>query len=150
MRKTLRERFDEKWIPEPNSGCWLWTASCNQDGYGMLKLEGKMIGAHRISKLIHSRIPIETTGVGTMNWDHLCKVRCCVNPAHLELVTPQENALRGNGQAGIHARKTHCIRGHELTGTNLAPTRKGTNWRRCRKCKNILRMESYYKRKKRG
>jgi hypothetical protein len=58
-----------------------------------------------------------------------------VNPEHLEVVTCRENVLRGNGHAAVNARKTHCNRGHELTGSNLLID-VGTRKRRCRECRN--------------
>jgi hypothetical protein len=51
--------------------------------------------------------------------DHLCRNRACCNPEHLEPVTIQENIRRGEGPQAINARKTHCIRGHALSGDNL-------------------------------
>ncbi len=50
-----------------------------------------------------------------MQLDHLCRVRCCINPDHLEVVTQRENILRGNGTAAVHAKKTHCPQGHEYS-----------------------------------
>lgn len=71
---------------EPNSGCWLWAGADNGVGYG--KFRGKY--AHRISYEMN-RGPIPNG----MHLDHLCRVRCCVNPSHLEPVTNAENARRG-------------------------------------------------------
>ena len=51
--------------------------------------------------------------------DHLCRVRMCVNPDHLDVVTHGENLRRGFGTTGLRARQTHCIRGHELSGRNV-------------------------------
>lgn len=64
--------------------------------------------------------------------DHLCRNPSCVNPDHLEVVTQRENILRGIGPSAIHARKTHCPRGHPYSGDNLyiSPNRQ----RRCRTC----------------
>ncbi len=56
--------------------------------------------------------------------DHLCRVRNCVNPAHLEPVTHRENTLRGDGVTAINARKTSCHRGHPFAGENLYVLRK--------------------------
>jgi hypothetical protein len=65
--------------------------------------------------------------------DHLCRVRHCVNPAHLEPVTPRVNARRGFGASGRNARKTHCPAGHPYAGDNLYryPI---TGDRHCRAC----------------
>jgi hypothetical protein len=64
--------------------------------------------------------------------DHLCRVRECANPAHLEAVTCRENLLRGDTVTAHNANKTHCVNGHEYTPENTAITRDGC--RRCRIC----------------
>ena len=71
--------------------------------------------------------------------DHLCRVRDCVNPYHLEAVTQQENILRGESASAKHARKTHCINGHPLSGDNLylRPDRGDRAGRACRECQRI-------------
>lgn len=78
--------------------------------------------------------------VGT-ELDHICRVRHCVRPDHLEPVSHLENTLRGESQPAINARKTHCIRGHELSGQNLI-VKKAVDRnpsRACRECKNSQR-----------
>ena len=70
--------------------------------------------------------------------DHLCRVRHCVNPDHLEPVTHKENTLRGSCPAAVNARKTHCKRGHPLTDDNIARQSK-TNARVCLKCQAVRR-----------
>ena len=69
--------------------------------------------------------------------DHLCRVRHCVNPAHLEVVTLAENIRRA---PHYNSRKTHCKRGHEFTPTNaMVYVRKdGRTQRQCRQCHNAL------------
>lgn len=70
-----------------------------------------------------------------MQLDHLCRIRHCVNPNHLEVVTPRENILRGFGEGAKNKRKTKCIRGHEFAGKNLKIDTLGK--RVCMKCKRI-------------
>jgi hypothetical protein len=119
-KKTDLERFEEKYIPEPNSGCWLWMGGL-RDGYGTLRISGKMAPAH---KFIYEKT-ISRVAEG-MVLDHRCRVRSCVNPQHLEPVTNQENVLRGA------LLKTHCPQGHPYSGENLYIYR-GTQ-RRCKTC----------------
>lgn len=70
--------------------CWLWTAGKDRYGYGRITSYGKRMGAHRyIWILYHRDVP------QGLELDHLCRVRHCVNPAHMELVTHKENMRRG-------------------------------------------------------
>lgn len=126
-------------IPEyaPELGpCWLFTARRNRKGYGLMWHSGLRRGvvAHRISYELY---------VGTipdgLQLDHLCRVRHCVNPNHLEPVTPSVNTLRGNLAAVTRARaeaRTHCANGHELTTEN---TNTARGWRECRSCQRDRR-----------
>jgi hypothetical protein len=91
----IAERFASKFTPEPNTGCWLWTAALNNCGYAVLSLGSRkgrtsLIGyAHRIAwELEHGPVPEGLT------LDHRCRVRHCVNPAHLEPVSHQVNCQR--------------------------------------------------------
>ena len=110
--------------------CWEWTAQRNW-GYGRFALtHRKMVRAHRFSYELHKG-PIPQGLV----IDHLCRNKACVNPDHLELVTNRENVLRGVGTSAVNAKKTHCKRGHHLSGDNLyVNPRDGS--RHCRSCKH--------------
>lgn len=95
LRNPL-QRFMDKWMPVPESGCWLWLDQDNSSGYGVYWDGMRGWLAHRFS-YEHFVGPIPE-GLGL---DHLCRVRCCVNPTHLEPVTIQENIRRGAGPGGI-------------------------------------------------
>jgi hypothetical protein len=113
---------------ERTESCWLWRGAFNTGGYGVLKMDKRMRIAHRVSwELLVGPIPDGLT------IDHLCKVRACINPAHLEPVTSGENALRGDGPCAQNARLEFCIRGHPFTKTYV---RKGHAKRACRICIN--------------
>ena len=86
------QRFFNKVAPEPNSGCWLWTGSCIEDGYGQFWFEGTNVRAHRWAY----EFLVEPIPEG-LQIDHLCRIRSCVNPSHMEVVTHQINLLRGHG-----------------------------------------------------
>jgi hypothetical protein len=119
----LEMKFWDRIIPEPNSGCWLWTGRIDYNGYGKINREW----AHRA---VYSRLVAPITP--GLSIDHICRTRPCVNPAHLEPVTPRENARRGLRGAML----THCKNGHEFTPENtwMRPTGDGPH-RVCRMCK---------------
>lgn len=68
--------------------------------------------------------------------DHLCRVRACVRPSHIEPVTPRENVRRGTSPVAMNAAKTHCPKGHPYAGTNLVLRGKLKRNRVCRICCN--------------
>lgn len=104
------------------NSCWLWTGYLHH-GYGSFNpTREENVYAHRWAyEFCVGTIP------NGLQIDHLCRVRNCVNPDHLEAVTPAINASRS-----IVATKTHCIRGHEFTEANTFIRANGT--RRCRTC----------------
>ncbi len=110
------------------SPCWLWLGGKNSSGYGYFYYEGRHVRAHRWA-YEQSIGPIPEG----LQLDHLCRVRACVNPAHLEPVTGKENYRRGEGAPAKNGRKTHCVRGHAFTPENTA-IRPGGG-RTCRTCR---------------
>ena len=113
---------------EDASGCWLWTAGKLRGGYGAFGAPGGgMRQAHRYSyEQLVGPIPAGLT------IDHLCRVRACVNPAHMEPVTRRDNTMRGESAPAANARKTHCPRGHSYSGENLYVSPRGERF--CRTC----------------
>jgi len=131
VTKTLAQRFAEKVkLGARSKDCWEWTARRDTGGYGVLKSGRKNRRAHRISyEMFVGPVP------EGLQLDHLCRVRHCVNPEHLEPVTQRVNSLRSNGVSAANAKKTHCKRGHPFSGENLLVTNKGT--RQCRACRPL-------------
>ena len=74
----------------PMSGCWHWLGWESGNGYGKVSWQGRDSMAHRVVY----EIAIGAIPEGYL-LDHLCRIRCCCNPDHLEPVTPLENTLRG-------------------------------------------------------
>ena len=117
----LIEKIDmSPWIP---GGCWLWTGHVSSTGYGRMYYNGGASNAHVASYELLAGVIEDGLEI-----DHLCRVRCCVNPDHLEPVTHWENVDRG-----LAGTKTHCIHGHEFTDENTY-LRPDNGKRQCRAC----------------
>ena len=126
------ERFTSKYTEDPESGCWVWHGSRTPLGYGRFWF-GRGQQAHRVSYEYHVG-PIPEG----LHIDHLCRNTSCVNPDHLEPVTPRENILRGIGVSAKNARKIHCPVGHPYTPENTYIAPNGS--RKCKRChKEYLR-----------
>ena len=119
---------------EKSAGCWLWIGYLDpQHGYGKWnpRSGGSPQHAHRVAyEQLVGPVP------EGLHLDHLCRVRRCVNPDHLEPVTPRENNRRGYGFAGVHARKTHCPQGHAYDAANTYLYRGMRMCSTCRKARN--------------
>lgn len=124
--------------PVDSDGCWLYAGKMNAYGYGFITSGRKLRAmAHRaMYETIIGPIP------EGLQLDHLCRVTQCINPDHLEPVTPRVNVLRSHSVTSAKARQTHCKRGHPFNDRN---TYRHENHRRCRVCMRDLRRERYRK-----
>jgi hypothetical protein len=84
MSNSVIERLQKKTIL--HNGCYLWQGAKDKDGYGRIKIAGKVKGIHQISfEMYNHKIP------DGLEIDHICKQRNCWNPEHLQIVTHKEN-----------------------------------------------------------
>lgn len=115
--------------------CWIWKGRKTSDGYALIKTGGRRGGvtlAHQVPWIaLHGPKP------KGMQLDHLCQIRHCVNPAHLECVTPKVNNQRSASPSANNYRKTHCKNGHEFTKENTHLCANGQ--RACKICRAALR-----------
>jgi len=134
--------WQDRIIPEPNSGCWLWEGSVDGCGYGMIVRNGKTLKVHRLAWEEANRQSIPKG----MRICHRCDVPACCNPDHLFLGTQQDNIAdmvrKGRSKFGDHnALKTHCPYGHEYTSEN---TYLYNGMRSCKTCSNQRALGHYY------
>jgi hypothetical protein len=125
-------------IPDYNPSlgpCWIWTGFTHpgRGHYGRFSYrlpngQKKQAVAHRlVYRLLRGEVPAE------LELDHLCRVHQCVNPDHLEPVTPKINQYRGMGFASVNAAKTHCATRHPYNHANTYIDKHG--YRHCRPCR---------------
>lgn len=128
MFLELPQRIRNKFFIEEN-GCWTWTGSL-RGGYGRIYWNRTLRQADRIIyEFLHEKIP------AGLELDHKCFNKACVNPNHVEPVTPQENARRSRFLRGPDIPKTHCKWGHEFTPENTRHSiRDGSPRRTCIEC----------------
>lgn len=135
MRKayaTLKDHVLAKVRVDESSGCWLWTGRLSGQGYGHVSHRRKNHAAHRASYEAHIG-PIPKG----LEIDHRCRVRHCVNPAHLEAVTHAENVRRGDLRF-VQGGKPACPRGHAYDEANTIRRPNGS--RGCRACINARQL----------
>jgi hypothetical protein len=113
--------------------CWPWNRPLD-NGYGRFPHKGRTKLAHRAAwEIWFGNIP------EGLHIDHLCRNRSCVNPHHMEPVSIAENVLRGEGTSANNARKTHCLKGHPLSGENLYLYKGSRNGKAHRACISCMR-----------
>lgn len=134
------QRFNAKWKADAN-GCHVWTAAKNK-GYGIFTHKGRTWRAHRWALRFIAGVEL----LEGLQCDHLCNNPSCVNPAHIRQCSHIENLMapHSNTTAKVASEKTHCKRGHELSGVNLLTQRDGT--RRCAKCDDLYNAKRRSKR----
>ena len=138
LRLPTSERF---WMNVKQDGeCWVWAANINPNGYGHFDVDGRTVRAHRFAyEDLRAEIP------EGLHIDHLCRNRACVNPWHLEPVTQAVNTARGTNREALNRWlrevKTHCVKGHPLSGDNLRIDGRG--WRKCRQCRADSSRKAY-------
>lgn len=86
LKQISKEKFSEKYIPEPMSGCWLWTSSRSKNGYGVMDFGINPRYAHRMAWALYRGKILKD-----MEICHSCDVRLCVNPDHLYQATHKKN-----------------------------------------------------------
>ena len=126
--RSVLDRWSEKvQVGEPDE-CWPFVGTMDGNGYGLFWIGPRRMPwperdrAHRIAyRLAHGSIP------DGLQIDHICRNRCCVNPAHLQAVTLEENVALGG------TRRTHCPKGHTYDETNTYRN-PNTGHRACRAC----------------
>lgn len=135
LRITSRVSIEDCGYSTP---CWVSNRAAYPKGYTKLGYQGSTWLTHRFAYTVFvGDIP------AGMQLDHLCRVRACCNPDHLEPVTCRENLVRGETLTAAEVAQTHCKRGHPLEGDNLylRPDRTGRCCRTCRAAAGAARNE---------
>ena len=142
MQLTTEERFYSKVQINNQTGCWEWVGSKTKDGYGQFRLGKRIRAPHQISWEWYYGALIPPS----MEIDHTCRIRHCVNPDHLQLVVQGFNGKQGglsNGQK--QKNRTHCKRGHEFTPENTYVYPDGRRLRQLR-CRQAKKNRSHFRR----
>lgn len=130
VRKSVADKLKRYAV---SGECWLWSGCIDRCGYGKIGRcpDGESLAHRAAYKHFTGPIPDDC------EIDHLCKVRRCINPAHLEAVPHAVNVSRGDYTSNHrNGRKTHCKRGHPLSGENLILKNAGGGYliRQCKAC----------------
>ena len=118
-----------------SDGCMRWMGAINSKGYGQVALPRRYgvsnVYVHRVAWINEGRsIPFGHV------IDHLCNLRACANPTHMQTTTNRNNVTRPGARTfgAANAALTHCLRGHALSGDNVSA--RG-NWRECVACTKL-------------
>jgi hypothetical protein len=135
-------RFNSKVIRGEGDNCDTWVAGKFPEGYGKFKLRGKSKPAHIVSwQQEHGRLANPST---KMVIAHICEVKACVKPSHLDEQTQQQNMLYANDSIPATQRaKTHCPKGHVLIEENCRPDRWARGERCCRACDRAMSRKKF-------
>jgi hypothetical protein len=138
----LPDRIWAKIYVCPITGCWLSVYVEDKDGYTRARFP-----PDNRQRLVHLGVYLALGGVipAGLQLDHLCRVRSCCNPMHLEPVTNQVNLLRGNTFQAANAAKTHCPQDHPYNAVNTMMVGKNKTNRACRECYRVAWRKRYGK-----
>lgn len=126
--EQIPSRLWERIEVNEDTGCWLWIGSCYRNGYSQIWNGSRPSLGHRfVYECVVGKIPAAS------EIDHLCRVRNCLRPEHLQAVSHRENVLRSFAPTAVNAAKTHCPKGHPYTPENTY-RRPADGKRRCREC----------------
>jgi transposase-like protein len=121
VTESLRKRFNDK--VHVTDGCHFWRGASRGVGYGCIKIEGKVVDAHRVAwVLANGQVP---EGMFVL---HSCDHRSCVNPVHLRLGSAADNAhdavnrgrMGGSNRVLSYAQAEHIRALYELGNTTIA------------------------------
>lgn len=114
--------FINNFVPEPNSGCWLWTGTIFRNGYGRMNFgyRGSGRGAHRVAwELYHGHVP---EGMCVL---HRCDTKLCVNPDHLFLGTSADNCMDRHAKGRTRTSSGEAHGSAKLTADQVLEIREG-------------------------
>lgn len=134
-QKLLTQIFSHLTIQDMGckTPCWIYT---KQNGdvcpfrYATISVHGHSYRLHRVAYVLFVDIAPDT-----LECDHLCNIRGCFNPSHIEMASHRVNTLRSTNPLAQNALKTHCPQGHEYTFENTVRHQKG--YRSCKTCSRI-------------
>jgi hypothetical protein len=145
QKAPMIDRVWDKIEYDPNGGCWLWSGALDDAGYARIMRGVHPDDGHRPHNCLAYRVIYEELIAPVppgLELDHLCRVRCCVNPAHLEAVTHAENIARGQWQPNLNKQKIACDRGHPYVEGSFEAY---DGRRKCMICNKMTCLDRYYK-----